>query len=197
MQLCQVNNEMAAIQLDFDHLLRLRLAVARYGEMDVARWWNTKGVLGKVGELALNRGFPRSHFFAQARVVFAVAADRCRKIFDPPDAVTLWKLPAGLEVDLNSRWAEWNEASADWQPFFLQLQLVQAGDLIGTFEDLKLIRQNVAEEARKLRRAGDNRAAPLPGTRTLDQTTLSLLAAGFFRGEPGAPAIPYARIANA
>lgn len=29
--------------LDLSHLLRLRLAVARYGEMDAAEWWNTKG----------------------------------------------------------------------------------------------------------------------------------------------------------
>ncbi len=33
--------------IDFDHLLRLRLVVARFGEMDGAMWWNTKGVLGR------------------------------------------------------------------------------------------------------------------------------------------------------
>ena len=87
---------------EIDHLMKLRLAVARFGEMDIARWWNTKGMLGKLGEMAIKRGFPRSHFFAQARVVFAVAADRCRQVFDPPDGITLWKLPAEFEDKFDS-----------------------------------------------------------------------------------------------
>ena len=28
--------------IDFDRLLKLRLVVARFGEMDLAKWWNTK-----------------------------------------------------------------------------------------------------------------------------------------------------------
>jgi hypothetical protein len=35
--------------LDFDRLLKLWLVVARYGEMDMARWWNTQGMLGLIG----------------------------------------------------------------------------------------------------------------------------------------------------
>jgi hypothetical protein len=31
---------------DLDQLLKLRVIVARFGEMDVAGWWNTKGQLG-------------------------------------------------------------------------------------------------------------------------------------------------------
>jgi hypothetical protein len=30
-------------EIDYDRLLQLRLAVARFGEMDIARWWNTTG----------------------------------------------------------------------------------------------------------------------------------------------------------
>jgi hypothetical protein len=51
--------------------------VARMGEMDRAQWWNTKGQLGPLGAMALSRGLPRTHYFAQARSVFAVAAHRC------------------------------------------------------------------------------------------------------------------------
>lgn len=58
--------------LDLDHLLRLRLAVARFGEMDAAQWWNTKGVLGRLGAMAWPRNFPRTHAFARARTVFTV-----------------------------------------------------------------------------------------------------------------------------
>src|SRR6266446_9683397 len=60
--------------LNFDRLLKLRLVVARFGEMDLAKWWNTRGQLGRLGTAAMRRGFPRTHYFAQSRSVFAVAA---------------------------------------------------------------------------------------------------------------------------
>ena len=57
---------MADSTLDLERLLKLRLVVARFGEMDLAKWWNTKGQLGRLGA-ALRRGLPRTHHFAQAR----------------------------------------------------------------------------------------------------------------------------------
>jgi len=40
---------MSEPRLDLDRLLKLRLVVARFGEMDHACWWNTKGQLGRLG----------------------------------------------------------------------------------------------------------------------------------------------------
>lgn len=188
---------MDANKIEYGHLLRLRLAVARFGEMDLARWWNTKGVLGKLGEMALKRGFPRSHFFAQARVVFAVAADRCREVFDPPEAVTLWNLPAEVEDEFDSCWAGWTEAADQWADFFQRLQSVKGPDLLAVLNDLGVVTPDEIESARKLRREAENRALRVPDAKSLDRLTVSLLAAGFFRGEPGEPAIPYARIGKA
>ena len=37
--------------IDLNRLFKLRLIVARYGEMDGARWWNTDGVLGRKGSV--------------------------------------------------------------------------------------------------------------------------------------------------
>jgi hypothetical protein len=51
-----------------------------------------------------------------------------------------------------------------------------------------------AASSRELKRSVDGRAVLLPGVRTIDDETLGLLAAGFFRGEKNAPAIPYARL---
>ena len=65
--------------------------------MDGAKWWNTQGVLGRYGALALGRGFPRTHRFTQAGIAFSVAAHRCREIYDSPAALTLWNLPAETE----------------------------------------------------------------------------------------------------
>ena len=36
---------------DVEAITKLRMAVARFGEMDRAKWWNTKGLLGNLGEL--------------------------------------------------------------------------------------------------------------------------------------------------
>src|SRR5690349_18688430 len=35
--------------MDLDRLLKLRLIVARHGEMDLGKWWDTNGVLGPRG----------------------------------------------------------------------------------------------------------------------------------------------------
>ena len=58
---------------DLDQLIKLRVIVARFGEMDLAGWWNTKGQLGPYGTATLQRGMPRTHYVAQARSVFAVS----------------------------------------------------------------------------------------------------------------------------
>ncbi|WP_437969158.1 BrxE family protein [Sorangium sp. So ce260] len=57
---------MTGAVLDLDRLLKLRLLVARFGEMDLAKWWNTKGQLGRLGSAALRRGLRRS---AEGRAV--------------------------------------------------------------------------------------------------------------------------------
>ena len=98
--------------IDLDRLLKLRLVVARHGEMDRAGWWNTNGMLGRYGAIALERGLPRTHRFAQARVVFAVARSRCEELFDPPGCVTLWKLPADVEDQFDEHWQALARAAA-------------------------------------------------------------------------------------
>jgi hypothetical protein len=93
---------MTAPTIDFERLFKLRLVVARQGEMDVARWWNTQGILGRRGAVVLKRGFPTTHRFAQARIVFEVAKSRCRELFEPPGCMTLWSLPAELEEQFSA-----------------------------------------------------------------------------------------------
>lgn len=180
--------------VELDRLLKLRLAVARFGEMDLARWWNTQGLLGPRGAVVLRRGFPATHFFAQARIVFAVARSRCHELFDPPGCITLFSLPAELEDRFEERWQTWLDEAAAWRPTFDALAKVSGGDLLELLRSLALVSPAQAEVASKLRRSAENRAVPLPGTRQPDDETLALLAAGFARGEPGSPAIPYARL---
>lgn len=96
-----------ATTLDYNRLLRLRLIVARYGEMDLAKWWNTNGVLGRLGASAIKRGFPKTHPFVRARIVFTAARERCGELFTHPDCMTLWQLPAAVEDQFEAQWQHW------------------------------------------------------------------------------------------
>lgn len=97
--------------LDLEHLLRLKLVVGRIGEMDLAQWWNTRGQLGPSGASVLRRGLPRTHYFAQARSVFAVAAQRCSDVFNPPGSITLWRLPPDVEEAFDAGWEHWLDSA--------------------------------------------------------------------------------------
>jgi hypothetical protein len=180
--------------MDLDRLLKLRLAVARHGEMDAAGWWNTKGILGRHGSLALKRGFPSTHYFAQARIAFAVARSRCHELFDPPGCMTLWNLPAEVEDQFEERWQAWLDQGEQWSPFFQKLATPASRDLLTELSDLGLVEQAHLDAVGKLRRSAEGRSVPLPGTHRPNDEIITLLAAGFARGEQGSPAIPYARL---
>lgn len=180
--------------IDLDRLLKLRLVVARFGEMDLARWWNTKGQLGRLGAMALRRGFPRTHHFAQARAVFAVAAHRCKEVFEPTDCVTLWRLPEIIEEEFEARWEHWLDVAGEWAPFFESLEAIQGTDLLANLRSFDLLSDADVEDYGRLRRVAEGRAVPLLGLFANKESDISLLAAGFARGEVGALAVPYMRI---
>ncbi len=179
--------------IDLDRLLKLRLVVARAGEMDLQAWWNTKGALGRLGRSVYQRGFPRTAPFAQARTVFAVARARTRELWSPPGCATLWNLPPQVEDSFDDQWQRWLDESDVWAPFFESLQGLR-GELLDELVSLDVLTATEATQARELKRSVDGRAVLLPGMRQIDDETLGLLAAGFFRGERGSPAVPYARL---
>lgn len=179
--------------IDLDRLLKLRLVVARFGEMDLAKWWNTKGQLGKLGAAALRRGFPRTHYFAQARSVFAVAAHRCGEVFEPPNCVTLWRLPETVEEEFDARWEHWLDNAGEWTPFFQRLETLEGTDLAATLRSFEIVNDRDLEGFSRLRRSAEGRAVPLPGIFFGTNDEVALLALGFARSDPSALAVPYAR----
>lgn len=183
--------------IDLDKLFKVRAVVARFGEMDLAKWWNTKGQLGRLGAVALCRGFPRTHRFAQARSVFAVAAHHCAEVFDPPGCVTLWRMPEGIEEAFDARWEYWIDQAGDWTSFFEKLESLSSDDLVGTLSAFDLVSDADIEAYGKLRRSAEGRAVPLPSVFTEVDADVALLALGFARGGPSALAVPYARMAEA
>ena len=185
----------APITVDLDRLLRLRLVVARFGEMDLARWWNSNGMLGRHGAVVLERGFPATHYFAQARVVFAVARSRCQERFDPPGSMTLWDLPAQLEDAFEDHWQAWLDEEG-WVPMFERLASLGGENLLHALTGFELLSQEQCDAVGKLRRAAGGRAVPLSGTHVANDEVITLLAAGFSLGQVESPAIPYARLAG-
>lgn len=183
--------------LSIDTLLKLRLIVARFGEMDLAKWWNTKGQLGRLGAATLRRGFPRTHRFAQARSVFAVAAHRCSEVFDPPGSVTLWRLPETVEEEFDARWEYWLDSAGKWTAFFEKLESLPYADLTAVLRCFEVVSDRDLEAYARLRRSAEGRAVPLTGLFSGTDADVALLALGFARGEPSALAVPYARRAEA
>jgi hypothetical protein len=180
--------------VDLNRLLKLRLIVARHGEMDGARWWNTNGVLGPKGSLLMSRGFPKTHHFAQARLVFEVARARSSERFPAvAGCFTLWNLPANIEDEFNAKWADWLDDGESWAVFFEGLQ-EQDGDLLMAIGTHDLLGPDHDAEVNNMRRSAEGRTVPISGTHGIDDDTVTLLAAGFSRGEIGKPAIPYVRV---
>lgn len=184
---------MTQATLDFEKLLRLRLIVARFGEMDLAKWWNTRGQLGPLGTAALRRGFPRTHHFAQARSVFAVAAHRCREIFNPIDSVTLWQLPEAIEEEFEAKWEHWLDQAGEWRAFFHGLENLRGSDLKSTLQALDVVTEQEIEMFSRLRRSAEGRAVTLPEAFSGTDQDIALLALGFARGEIGTLSVPYAK----
>lgn len=183
--------------IDLDRLLKLRLVVARHGETDLAKWWNTKGMLGADGALVLERGFPRTHYFAQARVVFAVARARCAELFDPPGCMTLWSLPANLEDRFEEHWRVWLTERDAWVPFFEELAALPGHDLLAELESFDLIDDEARRAVASLSASDQGPSLPLPDMWQPTDGVVTLLAAGFAKGQAGAPLIPYARLGEA
>lgn len=188
---------MPTSSIDLDLLLKLRLTVARFGEMDLARWWNTKGQLGPTGVAALRRGFPRTFRFAQARSTFAVASKRCQEVFDPPKCVTLWHLPDAIEEAFDANWEHWLDSASDWEDFFFRLERPVQGDLFEMLESRGLAGAGDRDRLLALRRSAEGRAVQLPGQFEGTNDDLRGLALAFGRGEAGELAVPYVRRADA
>jgi len=174
---------MNTAQIDYDLLLRLRCVVARFGEMDLSKWWNTRGQLARLGAAAVRRGFPRTHYFAQARSTFAVAAHRCREVFDPPQSVTLWQLPESLEDEFEAHWERWLDRGEEWRPFFQRLESLSELDLKAALLSFNLINDADADRLARLKRSAEGRAVPLSGFFASTNQDITLLALGFARGD--------------
>jgi len=182
---------MASTEL-LDQLLKLRMAVGRYGEMDQAGWWNTKGLLGSAGDTLLSRGFPRTHALIQARTVFTVADARCTSLLSVPNGVTLWRLPAELEDQFQARWSYWLSNSSEWEAFLRQVSetLLDKGLLSGLMS-LNLITEGHKQAAEKAAMQRKDNYVSIGVFEHIDEEVIANLAASFAAGTPKDLVVPF------
>ncbi len=171
----------------------LRLVVARRGEMDCSKWWNTDGVLSGNGKLIFPRGFPKTQVFARARVVFAVAAARSDEVFNQPNSYTLWRLPVEIEDEIEDSWSSWLEAPGEWEALLEKIDESSSSDIAELLNSLGLLSEKTIGRTKSLRRNADLKSVPLK----LDGESLSeaieLLAVAHRSSEVGKLAVPFIR----
>ena len=126
-----------------------------------------------------------------------MARNRCHEIFNPPGCMTLWNLPASLEERFQEHCQAWLDEPDKWATVFQKIATQSGTDLLGSLRDHGLIDEPQCAAVGRLRRSAENRAVPIPGTFQPDDDILAVMAAAFARGEPGALAIPYARLHDA
>lgn len=183
----------AGKELDFEleWLLKLRLVVARHGEQDMARWWNTTGQLSARGASVLGRGFPRTHRFAQARSVFAAAETRCAEVFGLAGAVTLWRLGDEVEEAFDQQWEAWLDQAGEWSAFFDGLMGGSDANLRTVLLDHELVSPSQVDMVDRLSIDSSGQSLRV-GEYLLLRETVALLALGFSRGAAGTLVVPYA-----
>lgn len=180
-------------EVDCEWLLKLRVAVARCGEMDLSRWWNTSKQLGPSGASVLQRGFPRTHQFAQARSVIAIASHRCEQLLSQTDAITLWRLPEAVEDRFESHWETWLDRHADWRPFFEAVAAIRNGDIVAATTELGLVTSDEVKALQAIQAEPQGRGLIIGKTFTGQRRQIALLALGFSVGRANDPVIPFVR----
>src|SRR5262249_9851644 len=131
--------------------------------------------------------------FAQARSVFAVAAQRCKEVFDPPECVTLWNLPQRLEDEFDAKWEYWLDHAGEWTALFQSLETVHDSDLTVLLQLLDVVSDSDCSAFKKLSRLPESRSVLLPGFFTGSKQDIAILALGFAKGDIGSLVVPYAR----
>lgn len=176
--------------IDPEKTFKLRTAVARHGEQDVANWWPTQGLLASQGGSLYQRSFPRTHPFARARVVAEAAKARVRELYPVEDALTLWALPPEVEEQVELQRQQWLRDTDRWGPFFMRLEEHRGGELLDLLRSLELVGDAAADQVLRLSPPANSPALALPED-DLTAETLELLAAAHSVGGKGNPVVPH------
>jgi hypothetical protein len=123
--------------------------------------------------------------------VFAVAAYRCAKIYDPPDAVTLWRLTDDVEEAFDAQWEGWLDVAEDWKSFFESVEALRDFDVVSALKSFSLVGDAEVGAAAKLKAADVAKGILIPGPFDLGRDSIALLALGFGCCARGELIVPY------
>jgi len=122
--------------------------------------------------------------------VFAVAAQRCAEVFDPPDAATIWRLPDDVEEAFDARCEGWLAAES-WAPYFESVAALADFDVAKVPKCFLLVDDAEIEASAKLKAADGGKGVLVPGPFEPGRRSVALLALGFGRGAPRDLLVPY------
>ncbi len=182
---------MPSSDVNFELLFKCRLIIGRFGEKDVADWWNSTGLLSTLGPKVFVRGFPRTEVYARARSILAVASRRSADFFNPADTFSLWSLPAVIEQAFDESLLGWSRESRDWLDLFHDLERMSLQDSLGQFLlDHQVVSKTSLNTATKLKLGPEGKSILLPEIGSISDETISLLTAAFVQIEPGSFRLP-------
>jgi hypothetical protein len=171
-------------------LFKCRLIVGRYGEMDIARWWNTTGILSTLGSKVASRGLPRTEFYGRARVLFAVASQRTREYFSPPQCFTLWSLPPSVENTLDEAVIRWAHEGRSWPVIENAHAGLKLGGIDQALQSVDIAPAQIRSSVAKLKAGPEGKSIRLAEISRITDETVALLAAAFSRSKPVALILP-------
>jgi hypothetical protein len=178
-------------------LFTARLIVGRYGEMDIARWWNTSGILSSLGSKVASRGLPRTEFYGRARVLFAVAQQRTRQYFSPPESFTLWSLPPSVENALDEAMIRWAHEGRSWPVIEEVLSGLKLGGIEQALQIAHVASDQIKSLVPKLKAGQEGKSILLPQSSKITDETVALLAAAFSRSKPEPLLLPIVPVKGA
>jgi hypothetical protein len=171
-------------------LFKCRLIVGRYGEMDIARWWNTSGIMSGLGAKVASRGLPRTEFYGRARALFAVASHRTQEFFSPPGSCTLWSMPPSVENALDEAMIRWAHEGRNWPEVEGAVAELKPGTLGQGLRKADLLSEETAGLIERLKNGPEGKSIRLPDASLITDDTVTLLAAAFTRSSGDSLRLP-------
>lgn len=174
-----------------EYLLRARLWVARLGEGDVLKWWQTEAVLGPDGAFVGPRVLPKTHAVGRARLAFAAARYACDERYPHPGATHLFRLDASTEDQFEGFLHATLDDSRYWEEILGRLEALGPDCEPGqALAEAGLVDEDLLSAVSSLDLGPDSRSLGLQRA-PQSESDLALLTAGFARGRTGRLVVPY------
>lgn len=126
-----------------------------------------------------------------------VAANRCGEVFNPPNSVTLWRLPEDVEEAFDARWESWLDDAEAWKSFFQAVEALKSFAVPDALKSLSLIDDADLQSVGNLRADVGGKGVKVGGAFELGRKSLVLLALGFAKSGQKDLVVPYLRLPGA